>query len=377
MQTYTPQQVKRKGQDRAVALGEPKLARETVKQQHAHPSSPPQPESGEVLVDIEDLAGTQSAGQKRPVGKCHRDAKDEIRGQGCEGTETPVKTELAQKGSATPRKRSRQNTSFSVPAESSIRQVTSLLGDLHGTPVHQKNTSNACSHKASVMEAAVSLILSQNTSNRNSSAALQNIRTKFKGDFEALLAAPDSEVQDAIRTGGLANVKTKRIKQLLRAVKERNGTLSLEHLRSLPPADVKAELESYRGKGFGPKCSACLQMFTLQLPEFAVDTHVHRLCNRIFELGCPTPEHTYEHMNKLVPDSLKHNLHVLFIRHGRKICGARGPRCSSCPLSVPRDEQGDRPGARKGMLERIPCAYARSLAAAEFEGDPKRDPACE
>jgi len=245
------------------------------------------------------------------------------------------------------RSRSRAAAKGNAPDVGLVREVTSVLEQTHGMVVKEENVSNACGHKREVLDAAVALVLSQNTSNKNSSRALASLRAKYPS-FAAIRTAPAKEVEETIQAGGLATVKTKRIQALLQGIYDRHGACSLEHLRDMTTEAAKEELATYTG--IGPKSIACLLMFTLHRPEFAVDTHVHRLCNRIFDTETKTADHTYRLMNSVVPDDQKHDLHVLLIRHGRRVCRAINPQCHSCPLAETR------------------CAYFRKKQAGNGEG---------
>ncbi len=81
-------------------------------------------------------------------------------------------------------------------------------------------------------------------------------------------------LEDAIRVGGLADIKAARIRAILDDLATQRGSLSLEHLRQESEDGVKAALRDY--KGVGPKTIACVLMFCLRRPEFPVDTHVRK-----------------------------------------------------------------------------------------------------
>ncbi|KAJ6088499.1 hypothetical protein N7486_009760 [Penicillium sp. IBT 16267x] len=98
--------------------------------------------------------------------------------------------------------------------------------------------------------------------------------------------------------------------------------LSLNHLHSLSSEEAMIELTKY--PGIGPKTAACVLLFCLQRPCFAVDTHIYRLCKWLGWIP-PTGVNevtAFNHLELRVPDHLKYSLHQLFIRHG-KDC----PRC--------------------------------------------------
>ena len=129
-----------------------------------------------------------------------------------------------------------------------------------------------------MLDAVVKTILSQNTTNVNSSRAFSRLKAAFP-TWEAVAAAEPAAVQDAIRCGGLAASKTARIQAMLHTIREERGEVSLEHLRSAPSAAIKAELSRF--KGVGPKTISCVLLFELQRPDFAVDTHIHRIAGRL------------------------------------------------------------------------------------------------
>jgi adenine-specific DNA glycosylase len=111
---------------------------------------------------------------------------------------------------------------------------------------------------------------------------------------------------------------------------ERDGELSLEHLRDLSTEEAKQELTKY--KGIGPKTASCVLMFNMKRADFPVDTHVHRVSTRLGFVRGTTREQTYAFMNATMPDEIKRDMHVLLIRHGKQICKARGPKCGECVL---------------------------------------------
>ena len=99
----------------------------------------------------------------------------------------------------------------------------------------------------------------------------------------------------------------------------------------MPVDDAKAWLTQI--KGIGPKTAAIILLFSLGMPDFPVDTHVHRVTRR---LGL-VPEaadavKTFRMMAPLVPDGKSYSLHMNLIRLGRTVCTARSPKCLHCPL---------------------------------------------
>ena len=173
-------------------------------------------------------------------------------------------------------------------------------------------------------------VLSQHTSDINSSRAFTGLRSRFS-TWEAVLDAPVDDVADSIRSGGIAQVKAARIKQILREIEDREGSLDLSRLEDLPDVEVNDYLCSL--PGVGPKTAACVLLFSMQRPAFPVDTHVHRVLRR---LGLVEDKASAEVTQRLVepriPPELRYEMHVQLIRHGREICKPRMPLCTECVL---------------------------------------------
>ncbi|ELR12778.1 base excision DNA repair protein, HhHGPD subfamily protein [Acanthamoeba castellanii str. Neff] len=209
-------------------------------------------------------------------------------------------------------------------------------GKKSAAPMHtgiekEKKKTNVCGGQKTVLASLISTVLSQNTTDRNSSAAWANLQRAYKEDWERVRTAKPSQLADVIRTGGLAQRKGGIIQGLLNQLhEERDGELSLEHLRDMPTEEVKHALTKY--KGIGPKTASCVLMFNMKRADFPVDTHVHRVSTRLGFVRGTTREQTYEFMNATMPDEIKRDMHVLLIRHGKQVCKARSPKCGECVL---------------------------------------------
>jgi endonuclease III len=172
--------------------------------------------------------------------------------------------------------------------------------------------------------------LSQATSDTNSGRAFAGLKERFPS-WDAVLDAPTIAVADAIRPGGIADVKARRIQDILSEIESREGAPLLDRLNELSDEDAEAYLRSL--PGVGPKTAACVLLFSLGRPAFPIDTHVHRVAGR---LGLVRPDATAEaahrELGPAVPPDIRYSFHVGLIRHGREICKPRLPRCSSCAL---------------------------------------------
>jgi endonuclease-3 len=132
------------------------------------------------------------------------------------------------------------------------------------------------------LDELIGTILSQNTSDVNSGRAYAQLRSMYPS-WEEVLDTSDDELYEAIKPAGLGRIKAPRIKNTLREVLRRRGELNLDFLEQLPLAESKRWLTSL--DGIGPKTAACVLLFALGRPALPVDTHVHRVSQRLGLIG--------------------------------------------------------------------------------------------
>ena len=209
------------------------------------------------------------------------------------------------------------------PTRRRIRAIAGRLAKRFG-PLDPPRSSDP-------LDELVLTVLSQHTSDLNAERAFAALRTAFPRGWQQVVEAASTDVADAIRSGGLAKSKAPRIQAILREVRDREGSFDLSRLREMPDADARDYLMSL--PGIGPKTAAVVLSFALGRDAMPVDTHVHRVTNR---LGLIPPKASAERADRilhdLIPDGLRTPMHVGFIRLGREICKAPTPRCASCTL---------------------------------------------
>jgi len=180
-------------------------------------------------------------------------------------------------------------------------------------------------------------VLSQNTSDANSERAFSSLLATFP-DWDSLLAADPLAIARAIWVGGLARIKAPRLKELLARVRERAGGWDLSFLGEMPLGEAKAWLRAL--PGVGPKTAACVLLFALGRPALPVDTHVYRVARRLGLLPEGVSiEEAHEVLEEMLQPEEVYPFHIYLIKHGRRLCRARRPFCSTCPL------RGDCPSA--------------------------------
>ncbi len=182
------------------------------------------------------------------------------------------------------------------------------------------------------MHELISTILSQRTTWRNEDLAYQRMWERF-GSWEAIEQAPIPDLTDAISPSNYPEVKAPNIQRTLRCIRERRGDYDLAFLADLPPEEGMAWLLDLPGVGL--KTASLVLLFCFAKPVLPVDTHVHRVSQRVGLIG-PRVTHEVAHrvLLALLPSdpALLFNFHVNMLRHGQKVCTFSRPYCGRCVL---------------------------------------------
>jgi endonuclease III len=198
-------------------------------------------------------------------------------------------------------------------ARARARRIRDRLRLVYGRPVAPPHGRG--------LDELILTVLSQSTSDRNRDVAFLRLRGRF-GSWAAVRDAPVTDVEDAIRPGGLAPTKAPRIQAILVALGE---PLDGPHLRD---QELLLSLP-----GVGRKTAACVRLFAYGERDVPVDTHVSRVGTRLGLLRAGAPfEELHDTMLALTPRGQELELHVNLLRHGRRTCHARRPECPACPL---------------------------------------------
>ena len=204
-----------------------------------------------------------------------------------------------------------------------VRKVICLLEEKYGIP--------SSTVRSDPVDVLIETILSQNTNDLNRDRAYGRLKTRFPS-WEDLLKGKAKQVVQAIRPGGLANQKAKRIHEVLRWIKKEYGSLSLASLRRMDSEKIKRTMGAL--KGVGPKTVHCFLLFGMGRDVFPVDTHILRVGKRMgFIPDGMSAEEAHPWMVPLVPKGKSLSLHLNLIRFGRSLCRARKPQCRPCFLA--------------------------------------------
>lgn len=135
------------------------------------------------------------------------------------------------------------------------------------------------------------------------------------------LAAADLEsITNAINTIGMFRQKARNLSQMAKLVVHEFGgevPQTMDELVRLP--------------GVGRKTASVILVAAFNTPAIAVDTHVHRVVNRLGWVKTKTVEATEQALLRIIPESMQPMVNRVFVPFGRTICIAK-PRCWACPL---------------------------------------------
>lgn len=180
------------------------------------------------------------------------------------------------------------------------------------------------------VDETVRTVLSQNTSDKNSVPAFNALKAYF-GAWEKVLKADARMIAGVIKHAGLANIKAKRIKEVLSEIKRREGEITLARLGRMSLEESVDYLRSING--IGPKTASCVLLFSFNKPIMPVDTHIFRVAKRLGIIDDKESiEEAHKDLTKIVPPALIYRFHLGLIEHGRRTCKAVRPLCRACVL---------------------------------------------
>lgn len=203
-----------------------------------------------------------------------------------------------------------------------IEKINQLLINHFGIPERQKKLRDP-------LDIIIGTILSQNTNDKNSYKAYLNLKSNIKS-WDDVLEMKTSQLEKLIKVAGLGKQKSMAIKNLLKNLKNKNERLSLNYLKRKNDEEVIGELTSH--KGIGVKTASCVLLFAFDRNVCPVDTHVHRILNRIGMVKTSNPEKTFNEIKAHIPEGAAHSFHTNLLRLGREYCTPTNPKCYECPL---------------------------------------------
>lgn len=166
----------------------------------------------------------------------------------------------------------------------------------------------------------IGTILSARTRDENTSAVVRKLFSQYK-TAHSLASAKVSDVEKIIKSTGFYHVKAKRIIEVAAIIDSKySGKVpqTLDKLVELP--------------GVGRKTANCVLVYAFDKPAIPVDTHVHRISNRIGLVQTKTPEDTEAELMKKIPKKHWIRINDTFVMYGQNICKPISPMCTVCQI---------------------------------------------
>jgi endonuclease-3 len=168
----------------------------------------------------------------------------------------------------------------------------------------------------------IATILSARTRDSSTEEVTKNLFSRYKTSRE-IANAPIEILEKLVHKAGFYKVKAARIKEVSRII--------LEDFMGEVPRDF-SELVSL--PGVGAKTANCVLVYAFKVPAIPVDTHVHRIPNRLGWIKTTKPEQTEKKLKEILPKSHWIRVNRLFVRFGQEICLPIHPKCDSCSLNA-------------------------------------------
>ncbi|MCQ1536448.1 endonuclease III [Methanosarcina sp. KYL-1] len=167
----------------------------------------------------------------------------------------------------------------------------------------------------------ISTVMSHRTRDDVTYPAARKLFEKFSTP-EEMLEADVEEIEALIKDVGFYRVKAGRIKEISRILLEEYG--------GRVPDDMEVLLKL---PGVGRKTANCVLAHAFLKDALAVDTHVHRISNRLGLVETKSPEETENELKKLFPRHYWKHINLLLVKLGQNICRPLSPRCEVCILN--------------------------------------------
>lgn len=166
----------------------------------------------------------------------------------------------------------------------------------------------------------IGTILSQRTKDERTAVATRQLFARFP-DVRSLAAARPEEVEPLVRPAGFYRTKARRIIEVARLLLERSG--------GRVPATMGELLEL---PSVGRKTANCVLVYGFGVAAIPVDTHVHRIANRLGWVRTRTPEETEEALRTAIPERHWTEVNDLLVAFGQDTCRPVAPWCGSCTV---------------------------------------------
>ena len=198
--------------------------------------------------------------------------------------------------------------------DSQTEKILETLAATYGTNPWNWHT------RQTPFQVLIGTVLSQRTRDEKTDEAAKALFSRYPS-AEMLAAAEVEEIAGLIRPANYYHTKALRIKEISKIIlKKHSGNIS----------DIMSELMGL--PGVGRKMVACVLLYGFKKQALPVDTHVHRISNRIGLINTQTAEESEGELWKVIPPKYIKFYNELMVKHGQNICRPISPLCQECPI---------------------------------------------
>lgn len=208
----------------------------------------------------------------------------------------------------------------SINLQTALDQVEKIKNAVSGMVLLEEiQNPNASDNPFRILISTVLSVRNKDEATHEATTSLFNVYSTP----EQISEAPLEEIEVLIRKSGMYKTKALRIKEISKILLEKfNGQVptTYDELITLP--------------GVGPKVANCVIVYAFKEPAIPVDTHVHRISNRIGWVKTSKPEETEKALKEFFPVEVWGDLNWSIVLFGKQICKPIGPKCDNCPINA-------------------------------------------
>ncbi len=203
---------------------------------------------------------------------------------------------------------------------SSEKEIAAVMQILKKQKFRQPIVTELADRTRDPFHVLISCLLSLRT--RDETTAKASLRLFSAVDSpEKMIKLSPKKIEKLIYPVGFYKTKAKRIKEISRII--------VKECNSKVPSDFD---ELMKFKGVGRKTANIVMVYGFNKEGMPIDTHCHRIPNRLGWIKTKTPEQTEEALKKLLPKRHWHGFNDLFVRFGQNVCKPVKPLCYACPV---------------------------------------------
>lgn len=201
-----------------------------------------------------------------------------------------------------------------LPTPRRLAAIFKLLAELY--PRHPLNVG-----PADTFRVLVAAVLSSRTKDPTTNMVMDRLWTRASTP-EGISSIPETELAALLNPVGFYQTKARHLHGLSRRLLDNHNGLvprTREELMALP--------------GVGRKVANLVLNICFDVPAICVDTHVHRICNRLGWLATSEPLQTEQALNDTLPVKYWTTINRVLVNHGQQVCHPTSPKCSECRIS--------------------------------------------